>query len=140
MIANAASFAISKALSPWLIVASVLAISVTGVAGMYAGYEIANARHARAVSELKDAQIAALKARTDQYLEAVSRGDQVAGDFYDALRNIKVVNTSITQEVRREVEKLVYTDCRLPDSGADLLSKKVDEINMRLLGPQKGKK
>ena len=84
------------------------------------------------------AQIEALQARTDQYLEAVKRGDQVAGDFYDALRNMRVVNTTINQEVRRETEKLVYTDCRLPDSGADLLGRKVDAVNMRLIG--KGKK
>lgn len=118
---------------PWILAGWAISLLIAATSGMYGGYEIANARYQKEVVELKDAHIQALQDRTDQYLEAVRRGDQVSNDFFDALRNMKVVNTSITQEVRKEVEKLVYTDCRLPDSGVDLLKKKVDSVNMRLL-------
>lgn len=122
---------------PWLIAAVTLVLSIVGVSGMYAGYEIANARNAQVISQIKDAQIEALKARADQHREALARSDQVSTDFFNALKNLRVVNKTITAEVRHEVEKLVYTDCKLPDSGAELLLRKVEALNLRLVGVKK---
>ena len=131
---------VSRALFPWLVAAGMLALSAVGVTGMYAGYEIASARNAEVLADLKDAQIVALKARASQYEEAVKRSDQVSTDFFTALKNLHVVNKTITAEVRHEVEKLVYTDCKVPDSGAELLGRKVDALNLRLLGTSTGDK
>lgn len=124
---------VTRAMLPWLIAASVLALSATGVSGLYFGSLVERGRHADEVANLKDAQIEALKSRGEQLEESQRISNQVSRDFYTALKNIRVVNTSITQEVRREVEKVVYTDCKLPDSGADLLKKKVDSVNLQLL-------
>lgn len=122
---------------PWLIVAGMLALSMTGAAGMYGGYEIATARHAQEVAALQSAQIDALNAKAEALKLAVGRGDQVASEFLQALKDLKIVNTTINKEVRTETQKLIYTDCKLPDSGADLLKSNADAVNMRLFGGAK---
>lgn len=129
---------VTRAALPWLILACVLALSATGASGLYFGSMIERGRHAGEVANLKDAQIEALRTRGEQLVEAQRISNQVSQDFYTALKNIRVVNNTITQEVRREVEKVVYTDCKLPDSGADLLKKKVDSVNLQLLSHTKG--
>lgn len=128
-----------QSLLPWFILAGILALGSAGAAGMYGGYEIANARYAKDREALNTAQIDALKAKGEALEQANKRGDESAGRFLDALKGIQIVNTTITNEVRKETEKLVYTDCKLPDSGADLLKKNADAVNLRLLGKGKGK-
>ena len=134
-----ASSAVKRSLLPWFLVAAMLALGSAGAAGMYGGYEIANARYAKERAALQDAQLEALKAKGEALAEATKRGDEVAGNFLAALKDMKIVNTTINNEVRKETEKLVYTDCKLPDSGADLLKKNVDAVNLRLLGKGKVK-
>lgn len=129
----------TRPLLPWFILAAILALSSAGAAGMYGGYEIANARYAKDRQALQDAQIEALTASKEALKIAVTNSSQVAGEFMTALKGIQIVNTTITNEVRKETEKLVYTDCKLPDSGADLLKKNADAVNMRLLGKGKVK-
>ena len=128
-----------KSLLPWFILAGILALGSAGAAGMYGGYEIANARNAKDRAELQTAQIEALTASKEALKIAITNSSQVSGEFMAALKGIQIVNTTITQEVRKETEKLVYTDCKLPDSGADLLKKNADAVNLRLLGKGKVK-
>lgn len=134
---DAASLALNttkRSLLPWFLVAALLALSATGVAGMYAGYSIAAGRYAKDREAMLQAQAEAADAAQRAYEAAVKRGDEVSASFQTALDNLKVVNTTINRQVQVETQKLVYTDCKLPDSGADLLKKQVDEVNMRLLG------
>ena len=131
---------ITKAMVPWLLLGGLVALAGTGGAGLYYGAKIADAAHAKEILDLKNAHIHALQARTDQYLAAVARGDEVANRFEAALLQLKIENKTFNNEVIREVEKVVYTDCRLPDSGSDLLSRQVDAVNLRVLGTVKGKK
>lgn len=128
---------VKKSLLPWFILAGVLALSSAGAAGMYGGYEIANARFANEREALQTAQIDALTASKEALKIAVTNSAQVSGEFMTALKGIQIVNTTITNEVRKETEKLVYTDCKLPDTGADLLKKNRDAVNLRLLGKVK---
>lgn len=132
-----ATTAAKRTLLPWLILAAVLALGATGVSGMYLGHEIATGRYAKEREALQTAQLDAIKAKGEALALANKRGDEVATTFLDALKNIQIVNTTINQEVRKETEKLVYTDCKLPDSGADLLKKHRDAVNLRLLGGSK---
>ena len=136
-VAGAAVGTAGRSLLPWFLLAAVLALGSAGAAGMYGGYEIATARHAKEREALQQAQLEALKAKNEALAQANKRGDDAAINFLAALRDMRVINTTINKEVEREVEKLVYTDCNLPDSGVDLLQKHVDEVNMRLLGGNK---
>lgn len=130
---------VTRAMLPWLIVAAMLALGITGAAGMYGGYEIANARHAKDREAQLQAYADSAFAMKAALIEAVKRGDETSGTFLVALKGIQIVNTTINKEVRTETEKLIYTDCKVPDSGADLLKKNVDSVNMRLV-EQRAKK
>ncbi|WP_443698633.1 hypothetical protein [Pseudomonas sp.] len=129
-----ASAAVKKTLLPWLLVACMLALGSVGAAGMWGGYEIANARNAKDREAILQAHIEVADAQRAAFAQAVLRGNEASTTFLEELRGIKIVNTTITNEVRKETEKLVYTDCKLPDTGAALLKKNVDAVNMRLLG------
>ena len=129
-----ATAAVKKTLLPWVIMAAILALGSAGAAGMYGGYEIANARFAADKVNLLNAHLEAAEAQRIALGQAVQRGNEASTTFLEELRGIKIVNTTITNEVRKETEKLVYTDCKLPDTGAALLKKNVDAVNMRLLG------
>lgn len=132
-----ASSAAKKAILPWLFLVLVLVLGATGAAGMYAGYEIAAARHAQDREQMLLGYVDAANAQKEALKEARQRGDDASARFIEELRGIKIVNTTINKEVRKETQKLVYTDCKLPDSGADLLQRHVNAVNLKLLESDK---
>lgn len=132
-----ASSAAKKAILPWLFLAGIMALGASGATGMYAGYEIAAGRHAEDQKKLLEATAQTSEALKEALKEARQRGDEATGVFLAELRGMKVVNTTINKEVQTEVQKLVYTDCVLPDSGVELLQRHVDMVNMRLLESDK---
>lgn len=134
-----ASSAVKKAILPWLLLAALLALGATGATGMYVGSAISDARHAKDREALQASQLEAMTLSKDALKEAVTNSNRVSGEFLVALKGIQIVNTTITNEVRKETEKLIYTDCKLPDSGADLLKRNRDAVNLRLLGKEKKK-
>jgi hypothetical protein len=119
---------------PWIIAALTLVISGTGVAGLYFGAQIEKGRTAGLLLEIKQAHIDVLKARTDQYLGAVARGNEVADRFEAALKGVRIEHKTFATEVRREVEKQIYIDCKLPESGIELLRKRIEAANAQILG------
>lgn len=123
-----------KSLLPWIIVAFLLAILCAGGTGMYFGYEVANGRFADERVQMATAYGDAMKERDKRLKELQASGSLIEGNFLTALRNMQVVNKTYYNEVQKETEKLVYTDCKLPDSGVDLLNRHIDEVNMRLIG------
>lgn len=122
---------------PWVIIAFLLAMSGSGTAGLYFGSQY-EANKATAAAEKTRADLAtaygdALKERDARLKELQDKGGLIEGDFLSALQNMQVVNKTYYNEVQKETEKLVYTDCKLPTSGVDLLNKHIDEVNARLL-------
>lgn len=128
-----ASSAASKAIVPWLCLAAIMALGSAGAAGMYAGYEVANARYADEQKKLLVAFAEASTAQKEALKESRRRGDEATGMFLQELRAMTIVNTTINKEVQREIQRTVYTDCKLPDSGAALLIQHVDDVNLKLL-------
>lgn len=127
----------SKIMSGWFAAASLLALMISCVAGMYFGYEVASARAQKTISQIKDAQIQALEAKNELLIAEQKRGNEIAERFEDALKNIRIENRTFNNEVRVEREKLIYTDCVMPDSGVDLLNRHVDSVNLQFLGKVK---
>lgn len=121
----------------WFVASAVLVLACAGGAGMWGGYEIASSRYSRTISEIKDAHIDALEAKNELLLAEQRRGNEIAQDFLDRLSNIRIENRTFNQQVRVEREKLVYTDCVVPESGVDLLNRHIDATNLRLIGSKK---
>lgn len=61
--------------------------------------------------------------------EERKRQETWAKRFESRLANLRVEHRTINNEVRRELEKTVYTDCVVPDSGRLLLSRSIDSSN-----------
>lgn len=131
------SLGISGVSAGWFTAAALLALIMAGGSGMYFGYEIASARADERIQVLKDAQIDALTAKNDQLLAEQRRANEIASRFEATLKGIRIENKTFNNEVRVEREKLVYTDCVVPDSGVDLLNRHIDAANLRLLGKAK---
>lgn len=134
LVTGAAGLTIRRAMFPWLIAGALAAAMAVGGAALYGGYEIASARHARQMLALQQAQNQALEAKNQLLLQAQARADEIAGRFQTALDQLRVVNKTFNNEIHREVEKTVYTDCKLPQTGAALLNQHVDAVNAAILG------
>lgn len=119
---------------PWMIAGGTLALAMTAAAGMYGGYEIASARYFREQQEIKDAHISALEAKNALILVEQRNANRISDEFLAALGNIKIENRTYNQEIRTETVKEIYTDCMLPDSGADMYDRHIEAGNLRLLG------
>jgi hypothetical protein len=57
------------------------------------------------------------------------RRNQIATDFESKLDNLHIVNTTINRNVKTEVQKQIYTDCKLPDTGVALINNSADALN-----------
>lgn len=66
---------------------------------------------------------------TEKVEAANARAEEIASRFENKLASMKVVNRTINNEVRREVEKQVYTDCKVPESGRAVLGRAVGVAN-----------
>lgn len=117
---------------PWILLVLVMAAAGIGGVSMYLGYEIAAGRHARDMAQVKESQIQALKIRTDQYLGAVDRGNEIADKFERALSNIRIENKTFKTEILKETQQQVYIDCKVPESGTELLRKRIEAANARI--------
>jgi hypothetical protein len=75
-----------------------------------------------------------VSAKQEQVLQAQitteqDRRNQISTDFEGKLDNLKIVNTTINRNVKTEVQKQVYTDCKLPVSGVALINNSADALN-----------
>lgn len=129
-----------KSMLPWIIAAFLFAILGSGGTGMYFGYQIADGKASQDKLQLASAYNDAMAEKEKRRQEAEDRGHTVEADFLTSLQNLQVVNKTYYTETQKETEKLVYTDCKVPDSGVDLLNKHIDDVNLRLIGKEKGAK
>jgi|GEM_PF-5318830 hypothetical protein len=118
---------------PWMIVAFFISVLGSGGTGAYFGYGWAAAKNTSNQLALVAAQNTAINAKDALIASLQASGNKIEGDFENKLGNLHVTNTTVQQQIRTETQKLVYTDCKLPDSGVDLLNKHIDDVNLILL-------
>lgn len=116
----------------WLLI-SVLAL----LFGIYLGYEYESGQSAKDREALVSAQNEAMNQAEARRQDAADRGAAIERDFLGKLSNLHITNTTVHETVQRETQKLVYTDCKLPDTGVDLLNGHINSINLRLVGSEK---
>lgn len=133
-IIDAATAPAKKAALPWIVAAVLFAILAAGGTGLYFGIVIQRGWDAGDKIEMANAYGKALKERDDRLKELQASGRLIEGNFLTALKGMQVVNKTYYNEVQKETEKVVYTDCKLPDSGVDLLNRHIDDVNLRLIG------
>ena len=128
---------IKATVNPWMTVAILVGMLIFGCLGIFVGYEYASGQAAKDREQLNAAYSDAMRERELRRADAEARGHKIETDFLLGLSDIKVVNKTYHTQVKTETEKLVYTDCKLPDSGVDLITKHIDAVNLRLIGKVK---
>lgn len=123
-----------KTMLPWIVAAFLLAVVGAGGTGLYFGVVIQRGWDAADKIEMANAYGEAMKEREARLKELQASGRMIEGNFLTALRDMQVVNKTYYNEVQKETEKVVYTDCKLPDSGVDLLNRHIDDVNLKLIG------
>lgn len=127
---------------PWLIVAALVAIMGAGGSGLFFGYKSGSESEAlRMAGErqaLVEAQRMALQEKEARRQEAEARSIMVEKNFLTALNNIQIVNKTYDNYITKETEKTVYTDCKLPESGREILIQKAKDINATFVGKVPG--
>ena len=121
-------------LLPWALLIVLLLIVISGLVGLYFGYHYAKGEYSADKAAMLTAYNTALEESQARRKEQEDKGNLIAKDFMGKLAGIKVVNNNYHTTLQKETEKLVYTDCKVPDSGIDLLNKHIEESNMVLLG------
>ena len=125
---------VAKSSTPWIALAIVLGLLVSAFTGAYFGYQYGTGKAAEDKSKMLAAYNEALTQAELRRKDAESKGNQIVDDFISRLNNLKVVNRTFNNNMKTETQKLVYTDCKLPDSGVDLLNKHINEANLILIG------
>lgn len=59
-----------------------------------------------------------------------ARRDQVVGDYEKKLLEAKPVKETIYRDVIREVEKPIYKECKIPDTGTVVLQHSSEKLNL----------
>lgn len=113
-----------------LLVLLIAAMALSG-GGFVAGWKVEGWRNdshraaevAKANAEAKAAQAAADEARAAR--------ERIADRFEQRLANLRIINRTINNEVRHEIEKPVFVDpnCALPESAVRLRNAAIDAAN-----------
>jgi outer membrane lipoprotein-sorting protein len=61
--------------------------------------------------------------------DEVARREEIARRFEAKLDNIKIVNTTINKTVQNEIQKQIYTDCKYPVTGSELINSNATQLN-----------
>jgi hypothetical protein len=102
-------------------VVSIALISAIGGSYFYGRHEQSQSD---ALLAVKQQQVMQQKIDTE-----TDRRNQISQAFEDKLDNLKIVNTTINKTVTQELQKQIYTDCKLPSTGVALINSNADQLN-----------
>lgn len=102
--------------------AALAALAVGLLLGLAGGWVVAGWKHG---AERADAE----KALREQIEEEQERGNKIASGWAAALEYIRGQQRETVRTVTREIEKPVYRDCVVPDTGRLLLDGAIDQAN-----------
>jgi hydroxymethylpyrimidine pyrophosphatase-like HAD family hydrolase len=86
------------------------------------------ATHQKEVDEI--ALNKAVAAYQVQIQTEVDRRTLIETTFINKLDNIKVVNTTINKTLTKELTNTVYTNCKVPETGVDIINDDVTKLNL----------
>lgn len=74
-------------------------------------------------------KVAQMEAAEKEKKELQDRLDDVSARLQDALSNVRVETKYIDRVITKEIEKPIYTQCVLPDTGKVILNDNADRLN-----------
>jgi protein-tyrosine-phosphatase len=107
-----------------LIIGIALAILFVGTAwySYHAGTQ--NQANKDAAAQAKEIAAYQAQVKTEQ-----DRRDQITDVFIKKLDSIQIVNTTVNKNFTKELTNTVYTDCKVPETGVDLINLSASQLN-----------
>ncbi|EHS7647143.1 hypothetical protein KWH26_003753 [Salmonella enterica] len=111
-------------------VIGILALAmVSGFSGLFIGYNVADNRFQEARLHMVASQNQALAAKDAHIHQLTERNMALTNSFLDKLDLLSHSYDSFTLKMQNELKQAIYTQCKVPNSGRDLLKERVKEAN-----------
>ncbi len=107
---------------------AIVFISIFGM-GTWSGYKLGNNKYESLKLEVAQQEVARVTEYNRLIAEQSARTAEVESAYQEEIARLKTRVRTITKEVVREVEKPVYRECVLPESGRMLLDDAVRAAN-----------
>jgi uncharacterized membrane-anchored protein YhcB (DUF1043 family) len=116
---------------PWVLLAFMVVIFISGLIGMYIGYTVADNRFQEAKIHMIANANAALDERDDRLHEQAERNVRLENEFMSSIDKITSNYKTLSQTMTAELKNDIYSKCQVPLTGKALLQKRVKEANAR---------
>jgi hypothetical protein len=97
-------------------------VAIAFMAGSYFGYDYAD-------SKCEADKRQALQSAVEQRDQQQDKYNRMAGWYEKRLANVRKQERVVTKVVEKEIEKPVYSQCIIPDSGVQLLNDSASSFN-----------
>ncbi|EJG5414289.1 hypothetical protein NAD41_000890 [Salmonella enterica] len=121
----------ARAIMPWVFCGFMVIIFISGAIGLFIGYNVAENRFAEDKLALVATQTKALAERDRLRVVAEERNARLETQFLAQVDELSENYKLLATELREELKSEIYTQCRVPLSGTELLRKSVNEANKR---------
>ncbi|EGC0267556.1 hypothetical protein H8U31_001307 [Salmonella enterica] len=122
---------ISKLLTPWVLLGFMVIITISGIIGLFIGYNVAENRFQEDRIRMVALQNQALDERNQRLVEAAARNQQLEKQFMLSISDLAANYKALSAQLAEELKDDIYTQCQVPLTGKQLLQKSVIEANKR---------
>lgn len=104
---------------------------VSGFSGLFIGYNVADNRFQQARIHMITLQNQALAAKEAHIAQLTARNMALTNEFLDKIDALSSSYEGFSVKMRNELKQAIYTQCKLPHTGRDLLKEHIKEANSR---------
>ncbi|EAM1616339.1 hypothetical protein EU642_22135 [Salmonella enterica] len=120
-----------KTVMPWVLLGFMVVIVISGAIGLFIGFNMAETRFQEEKISLVKAQNKALDERDKLRIAAEEKNLQLETQFLASVQELTANYKQLAEQLGEELKQDIYHDCHVPDSGKELLKKRVTEANKR---------
>ncbi|EEK4464922.1 hypothetical protein GNM83_19010 [Salmonella enterica] len=102
---------------------------VSGFSGLFIGYNVADNRFQEARLHMVALQNQALAAKDAHIHQLTQRNMALTNSFLDKLDLLSSSYDTFTLKMKDELKQAIYTQCKVPRSGRELLKERIKEAN-----------
>ncbi|EKK5568147.1 hypothetical protein PN823_004569 [Enterobacter hormaechei] len=102
---------------------------VSGFSGLFIGYNVADNRFQEARLHMIAIQNQALAAKDAHIHQLTERNMALTNSFLDKLDTLSSSYDTFALKMQNELKQAIYTQCKVPHTGRELLKERVKEAN-----------
>ncbi|EAB4417278.1 hypothetical protein D7B12_17765 [Salmonella enterica] len=122
---------LSKMFVPWMLLGFMVVIFISGVIGMFIGFNVAENSFQEQRIHMIAVQNQALAERDKRRIEAEQRNTQLETQFLAQIQGLSDNYKTLSRQLADELKDDIYTRCQLPARGREILNRSVTDANKR---------